>query len=129
MVSSCIHACRIAQGSSWPWSYGSRIYNTYAISAYYGLSPLMLRVRISVRARYTSLFDQVWQSLAIGLWCFLCPLVSSTNKTGRHDIPEILFKVALNTIKPTNQNHTTHHISLQMCHGIQWYIMLQQFKI
>jgi hypothetical protein len=29
------------------------------------------------------------------------PTVSSTNKTDRHDITEILFKVALNTIKPT----------------------------
>jgi hypothetical protein len=27
------------------------------------------------------------------------PLVSSTNKTHRHDITEILLKVALNTIK------------------------------
>jgi len=27
---------------------------------------------------------------------------SSTNKTDRHDIAEILLKVALNTIKPTN---------------------------
>jgi hypothetical protein len=29
--------------------------------------------------------------------------VSPTNKTDRHDIFEILLKVALNTIKPTNQ--------------------------
>jgi hypothetical protein len=28
--------------------------------------------------------------------------VSSTNKTDRHDITEILLKVALNTIKQTN---------------------------
>jgi hypothetical protein len=28
--------------------------------------------------------------------------VSSTNKTDRHDITEILLKVALNTINPTN---------------------------
>jgi hypothetical protein len=31
------------------------------------------------------------------------PPVSSTNKAYRHDIIEILLKVALNTIKPTNQ--------------------------
>jgi len=30
------------------------------------------------------------------------PPVSSTNKTDRHDIAEILLKVALNTIKQTN---------------------------
>jgi len=32
-------------------------------------------------------------------------VVSSTNKTDRHDITEILLKVALNTIK-----QTSHHI-------------------
>ena len=30
---------------------------------------------------------------------------SSTNKTDRHDITEILLKVSLNTIKQTNQNY------------------------
>jgi len=38
------------------------------------------------------------------LWFSPGPPVSSTNKTDRHDITEILLKVALNTIKP-NQNH------------------------
>jgi hypothetical protein len=33
--------------------------------------------------------------------------VSSTNKTDRHDIPEIVFKVALNTI---NQTKTSKEI-------------------
>jgi len=36
-----------------------------------------------------------------GLW--FSP-VSSTNKTDRHDITEILLKVALNTIKQKNKN-------------------------
>jgi hypothetical protein len=65
----------------------------------------MLPVRISIRVWYTTLLDQVCQSLATGWWCFLCPMVSSTNKTGCHDITEILLKVALSTNKPTNQNH------------------------
>jgi hypothetical protein len=39
----------------------------------------------------------------MGRWFSLGPPVSSTNKTERHDITEILLKVALNTIKPTNQ--------------------------
>jgi hypothetical protein len=30
--------------------------------------------------------------------------VSSTNKTDRHDMTEILLKVAFNTIKQTNKN-------------------------
>jgi hypothetical protein len=29
--------------------------------------------------------------------------ISPTNKTDRHDIPEILFKVTLSTIKQTNK--------------------------
>jgi len=33
---------------------------------------------------------------------------SSTTKTGRHDIAEILLKVALNT---KNQNHQIHNIT------------------
>ena len=43
----------------------------------------------------TTLYDQVCQWLTAGPW--FSP-VSSTKKTDRHDIAEILFKVALNTI-------------------------------
>jgi hypothetical protein len=39
----------------------------------------------------------------IGQWFSPGPPVSSTNKTDHHDITEILLKVALNTIKQTNQ--------------------------
>jgi hypothetical protein len=45
----------------------------------------------------------VWQLLATGQWFSRGPPVSSTNKTDRHDITEILLEVALNNIKPTNQ--------------------------
>ena len=51
------------------------------------------------RARCTALCDKVCQLLATGRW--FSP-VSSTNKTDRHNITEILLKVALNTIKQTN---------------------------
>ena len=44
----------------------------------------------------TALCDKDCQWLATG------PTVSSTNNTDRHDITEILLKVALNTIKQTN---------------------------
>jgi hypothetical protein len=36
--------------------------------------------------------------------------VSSTNKTDRHDITEILLKVALNTIKQTNKQNKQYKI-------------------
>jgi hypothetical protein len=45
----------------------------------------------------------VGQRLATGQWFSLGPLVSSTNKTDHLDITEILLKVALSTMKPTNQ--------------------------
>ena len=41
--------------------------------------------------------DQVYQLLAHGRWFSPGTLASSTTKTGRHDIAEILLKVALNT--------------------------------
>jgi hypothetical protein len=46
----------------------------------------------------TPLCDQVCQWLAAGRCFFSGTLVPSTNKTDRHDIAEILLKVALNTI-------------------------------
>jgi hypothetical protein len=39
--------------------------------------------------------DKVDQLLAHGRWFSLSTPASSTNKTGRHDIAEILLKVAL----------------------------------
>ena len=39
----------------------------------------------------------VWKWLATGPWFFTGTPVSSTNKTDRHDITEILLKVTLNT--------------------------------
>ena len=88
-------------GLSWPWSHGSWIYNYLCNQC---LSPLMLWVRISIRARCTTLYDKVCQWLATAQWFSPGPAVSSTNKTDHHDITEILLKVALNTIKPTSLN-------------------------
>jgi hypothetical protein len=47
------------------------------------------------------LCDKVYQLLAHGRW--FSP-VSSTTKTGRHDIAEILLKVALNTKNQIKSN-------------------------
>jgi hypothetical protein len=46
--------------------------------------------------RLAAASDKVYQLLAHGQW--FCPVTpaSSTTKTGRHDIAEILLKVALN---------------------------------
>jgi hypothetical protein len=44
--------------------------------------------------------------------------VSSTTKTGRHDIAEILLKVALNT-KNINQSETRIACGGHVCHWIE----------
>ena len=49
----------------------------------------------------TAASDKVYQLLTHGQW--FSP-ASSTTKTGRHDIVEILLKVALNTINQINQS-------------------------
>ena len=51
----------------------------------------------------TTLYDKVCQLLAVGQWFSSGTLVSSTNKTDRRDITEILLKVALNTITITRE--------------------------
>ena len=49
--------------------------------------------------RLASASDQVYQLLSHCRWFALGTPASSTTKTGRHDIAEILLKVALSTIK------------------------------
>ena len=54
--------------------------------------------------RVYKLCDKVCQWFATGLWVFFPGThVSSTNKTDRHDITEILLEVALNTKHQPNQ--------------------------
>ena len=48
--------------------------------------------------------DKVYQLLAHGRWFSLGTPASSTTKTGRHDIAEILLKVALKHKKSINQS-------------------------
>ena len=83
------------QRLSWLWPYGSLIYNYLCNRC---LSPLILWVLLPLKSRCTTLWHKVCQWLAAGLWFSLSPPFSSNNKTDRHDITEILLKVALNTI-------------------------------
>ena len=48
--------------------------------------------------RLAATSDKVYKLLAHGRWFSQGTPASSTTKTGRHDIAEILLKVALNTI-------------------------------
>jgi hypothetical protein len=52
--------------------------------------------------RLAAASDKVYQLLVHGRWFSLGAPASSTTKTGRHDIAEILLKVALDT---KDQNH------------------------
>jgi len=58
---------------------------------------------ISANYSYTNRYrhDKVCSSLVAGLWFSPATLVSSTNKTDRYDIAEILLKVALHTTPPS----------------------------
>jgi hypothetical protein len=54
---------------------------------------------------------KVYQWLAHGRWFSPSTSASSTTKAGRHDIAEILLKVALNTIKiKSKSNHLNIYI-------------------
>ena len=74
---------------------------TYLCTQY--LSPLTLWVRTPLRRGVldTTLCDKVCQLLAAGHWFSPGTPVSSTNKTDRYDLTEILLKVALNNITLT----------------------------
>ena len=61
--------------------------------------------------------DQAYQLLAHGRWFSPGTPASSTTKTGRHDIAEILLKVALSTI---NQPFT-HYIISPLIYGFRLY--------
>ena len=94
----------IFKGSS--WLYGSWMYKCNRC-----LSPLILWVLIPLRRGVldTTLCDKVCQWFAARRWFSPGTPVSSTNKTDRHDIAEILLKVALNTITKPQYLTTTFY--------------------
>jgi hypothetical protein len=59
--------------------------------------------------RLAAASDKVYQLLAHGRWFSLGTPASSTTKTGRHDIAEILLKVALKHQKSKSTNKTDLH--------------------
>jgi hypothetical protein len=71
--------------------------------------------------RLTAASDKVYQLLAQGQWFSPGTPASSTTKTGRHDIAEILLKGALKHQK-INQSHTFNLIIISI-------IMLQMVSI
>ena len=55
--------------------------------------------------RLATASDKFYQLLAHGRWFFPGTPASSTTKTGRHDIAEILLKLALKHQKSNQINH------------------------
>ena len=96
-------------GSSWSWSYGNWIYNylVYAIGTYHHLfCEVQSCLWRGVQHHVIKFVSDVWQVVG-----FLLPdtPVFFTNETYNHDITEILLKVALNNIKPTNNQLTLNN--------------------
>jgi hypothetical protein len=61
-----------------------------------------------VCTRLAAASDKVYQLLAHGQWFSSGTPASSTTKTGRHDIAEILLKVVLKHKKSKNQSIIKH---------------------
>jgi hypothetical protein len=59
--------------------------------------------------------------LAHGRWFSPGIPASSTTKTGRHDIAEILLKVALNTINQIKLKGLSGHVKPRL---LNWYFLL-----
>jgi hypothetical protein len=53
--------------------------------------------------------DKAYQLLANGRWFSPGTPASFTTNTGRHDIAEILLKMALNTKNQIKSNHSSFH--------------------
>jgi hypothetical protein len=96
---------KLLLGSFWALTYGSWIYNYLYNQC---ISPLTW---VSEFVLNTTLYDEDCQWLTTGWWFSQGTSVSSTNNTDRHDIAEILLKVALIT-----NNHSpkfTQQVSLE----------------
>jgi hypothetical protein len=78
--------------------------------------------------RLAATSNKVYQLLAHGRWFSPGTPASSTIKTGRHDIAEILLKVALNTINQIKSNHfslDTLSFAGAVVFIIRWYLFIQ----
>jgi hypothetical protein len=95
------HACTLTRTILiyYSWGHHDREIVGFMPTCAICLSTLKLGVRIPIMARCTwsnNMWYKICQWLAAGLWFSLCTPASFTNKTDRHDITEILLKVALN---------------------------------
>jgi hypothetical protein len=66
-----------------------------------------------------------YQLLAHGRWFFPGTSASSTTKTGRHDIAEILLKLALKHQKSINQSNLTVCLLDMICKYIVYHTLAE----
>ena len=66
-------------------------------------------------SNHATLCDKVCQWRAADQWFSPGTPVSSTNKTERHDITEILLKIAFNTTTPPPSRHPKKHVTPYVC--------------
>jgi hypothetical protein len=79
---------------------------SYAISAYY-----QKRCEFESRSWRGVIDTTLCDRIVTGRWFSLGTPVSSTNKTSRHDISEILLKVELNTVTLTHDHQFLNYCS------------------
>jgi hypothetical protein len=95
----------------------------YAISAYHHWC-CEFESRSGRGVLHTTLCDKVCQWLATSRWFSPGFPISSTNKTDRHDITEILLKVALNAITHNHISWSTSLISTLYLYVTQGLVFL-----
>jgi hypothetical protein len=78
-------------------SLDSFFYYLSSIEKYTNNLVTFVYARLEGCPRLAAASDKVYQLLTHGRWFSPGTLASSTSKTGRHDIAEILLKVVLNT--------------------------------
>jgi hypothetical protein len=79
--------------------------------------------------RLTAASDKVHLLLVHGRWFSPGTPASSTTKTGRHDITEILLKVALNTINHIKSNQINVITTETLQKPLKMYSILNSFII
>ena len=92
------------------------IVGRYGIGFHMGTNTAWVRARLCKLqkgcTRLATASDEVYQLLAHGRWFSLSTPASPTTKTGRHDIAEILLKVALKHQKSINQSIVAEECSV-----------------
>ena len=91
------------EGPGWLNEVGRWIYQLIQAYHQYGVGSLPALLITKGCTRLAAASDKVYQLLAHGRWFSLGTSASSTTKTGRHNIAEILLQVALKHQKSINQ--------------------------